>query len=234
MLRPQSVNGTNVLPGRYGAGGVNVLVVWAHPRPESFSRAVLDRVVAARSRAGHRVDVLDLYGDGFDPVMTAGEWRAYQALAPQLDATGTRHVELVRRADELVFVYPTWWFGLPAILKGWLERTLVPGVAFDLDDRGRVVGGLGRLRRVVGVATYGSAPWYCRIIGDAGRRTLTRAVRLSGPRPWRIRTTWLACYRMDTLDDTDRNAFLDRIDRVLGPGAGRTGRALPQLRRRRR
>jgi len=231
------VIGTIVPSDHYGVGGVNVLVVWAHPRPESFSRAVLDRVVAARRRAGHHVDVLDLYGDGFDPVMTAAEWRAYQALAPQLDATGTRHVELVRGADELVFVYPTWWFGLPAMLKGWLERTLVPGVAFDLDDRGRVVGGLRRLRRIVGVATYGSAPWYCRIIGDAGRRTLTRAVRLSGPRPWRIRTTWLACYRMDTLDDTDRDAFLDRIDRELGPTAGRATQArrtVGRLRRGRR
>jgi hypothetical protein len=66
-----------------------------------------------------------------------------------------------RRA--LVFVYPTWWSGLPAILKGWLERVLVPGVGFVLDERtNKVRPGLGQVRHLVGISTYGSPRSYVR------------------------------------------------------------------------
>jgi NAD(P)H dehydrogenase (quinone) len=217
---------------------VDVLVVWAHPRPESFSRAVLDTTVAALRGAGHAVDVIDLYGEGVAAAMSEAEWLAYRELRPATEFLDPRHVELVRRAEHLVFVYPTWWFGLPAVLKGWMERTLVPGVVFHLDDGGRVRGDLDRLRRVTGVATYGSAPWYVHLVGDAGRRTVTRSVRGASPTAWAVRTRWLALYRLDTTEEAEREAFLRRIENELGrPGGdGRRwtlARRIPRRRRRR-
>lgn len=192
------------------------LVVWAHPRPESFSKAALDTTVGALQRAGHHVDVIDLYGSCYRSTMSEREWLAYRDLRADPDEVSAAHIALVRAAEQLVFVYPTWWFGVPAALKGWLERTMVPGVAFDLDQQGRVRGGLVALRRIVGVATYGSAPWYVHLIGDAGRRTLARTLRMSAPKPWRVRVSWLALYRLDTTTEAQRQAFLERIDRKLG------------------
>ena len=81
--------------------------------------------------------------------------------------------------DTLIFVYPTWWSGLPAMLKGWLERVMVPGVAFGFDpDSERVTPRLGHVRRIVGISTYGSPRAYVAAVNDNGRRTLTRALRL--------------------------------------------------------
>jgi NAD(P)H dehydrogenase (quinone) len=180
------VTGSKVLaaprwgPGTYGyRGPVDTLVVWAHPRRGSFSEALRRTTEDALVRAGHQVQVIELYQEGFSAVMGDAEWQAYRDFRPEPDAQLQRHIDLLRRAEQLVFVYPTWWFGLPAILKGWLERTMVPGVAFDFDPSGQIRGSLGTLRRIVAVVTYGSAPWYVHLIGDAGRRTLTRALRLS-------------------------------------------------------
>ena len=196
---------------------MQTLVVWAHPRHESFSHAVLDTAVTALVRAGHHVDVLDLYAEDYQAAMTQAEWTAYSELRAEPDATTAAHIALVCAAEQLVFIYPTWWFGLPAILKGWLERTMVPGVAFVLDEQGAVRGNLGSLRRIIGISTYGSARWYGLLIGDAGRRTISRSLRLSTPNPLRLRVGWLALHRMDTVDEDGRKAVLERVDRRLGP-----------------
>jgi NAD(P)H dehydrogenase (quinone) len=112
-----------------------------------------------------------------------------------------------------VFVYPTWWSSLPAILKGWLERTMVAGVGFRFDHRHRVRPGITNIRRIVGITTYGS-PWrYVKGINDNGRRTLTRALRLSTG--GRARCTWLGFYAIDSRSDTDRAAFLERVERRM-------------------
>ena len=86
------------------------------------------------SKAGHQVTVLDLYGEGFRAAMSNGEWLAYHSDRPILDPMVERHAEIVKQAEALVFVYPTWWSTMPAILKGWLERVMVPGVGFVFDE----------------------------------------------------------------------------------------------------
>ncbi|MEZ5260590.1 MAG: NAD(P)H-dependent oxidoreductase [Acidimicrobiia bacterium] len=203
---------------------MQTLVVWAHPRRDSFSHAVLETAVDALARAGHHVDVVDLYGERYQPAMTPSEWQAYSELRSEPDERSAAHIELVRVAEQLVFIYPTWWFGLPAILKGWLERTMVPGVAFRIDEHGALRGNLTELRRIVGIATYGSSPWYVHLIGDAGRRTLDRTVRMSTPNPLKVRVRWYPLYRMDTIDDDQRHAFLERIGTELArPGGRRRG-----------
>lgn len=193
---------------------MNVLVVHAHPDPESFNRAVFDTAVRALQAGGHRVTALDLYAEGFRAAMSADEHRAYQSDDPILDPRVAAHTSAVRQAEMMVFVYPTWWSGLPAILKGWLERVLVPGVGFVLDeDTGAVRPGLVHLQRIVGISTYGSRRSYVLAMTDGGRRILTRALRMSAG--WRTRTTWLGLYSMDSADAARRRAFLARVEAEL-------------------
>jgi NAD(P)H dehydrogenase (quinone) len=193
----------------YGAA-MNVLVVCAHPRADSYTLAVTDAAVRGLVRGGHDVTTLDLYALGFAPAMTTAERAAYHGDEPLLDPLTREHAALVRRAEALVFVYPTWWSGPPAILKGWLERVLVPGVAFRFDARGRVRPALTHVRHIVGVSTYG-APWsYVKLVNDGGRRMLTRALRMNCG--LRTPTTWLGLYSIDTLGDNERAAFLDRVE----------------------
>ena len=186
---------------------MRVLVVHAHPSATSFSRAVCGAAEAGLRDAGHDITVLHLDDEGFRVAMTAEEHRAYHSPQPVLDPVVARHSALVREAEALVFVYPTWWAAPPAILKGWLERVMVPGVAFHFDDAtNRVRPDLRHVRRLVGITTYGSGRTYVRVLNDPGRRTITRALGMLCSR--RCRRRWLALYGMDTNTAEERGAFL--------------------------
>ncbi|HWC67278.1 MAG TPA: NAD(P)H-dependent oxidoreductase [Acidimicrobiales bacterium] len=190
---------------------MRVLAIHAHPSPESFNRLLFDTACTALRGSGHEVTELDLYGEDFRAVMSADERAAYDTDEPVCSPDVARHAGLVGTADVLLFVYPTWWMGVPAILKGWLDRVLVPGVAFHLDERtNRVRPGLGHVRRIIGITTYGSSRSYVRVMTDGGRRTLLRALRMLVP--WGRRTTWLALYGVDTSTEAQRARFVRRVE----------------------
>ena len=193
---------------------VDVLLVIAHPCADSFCHAAAQSALGALVGADHAVDVIDLYADGFRAAMSLDERIAYESVDPILDPLVREYSNRLLRAQILVFVYPTWWSGLPAILKGWLERVMVPGVGFTFDERtGKVRPGLGHVRRIVGISTYGSPRSYVRLVNDNGRRMLTRALWMSCG--LRVRRRWHGLYAMDTATDAQRKAFLERIERSM-------------------
>jgi putative NADPH-quinone reductase len=193
---------------------MNVLVVIAHPCGDSYTHACAAAAIAGLTRGGHTLDVIDLYAEGFTAAMSLEERRAYETADPIRDPMIADHAGRVLRANALVFVYPTWWSGLPAILKGWLERVMVPGVGFTFDSRtGKVEPGLRNIRRIVGISTYGSPKRYVMLVNDNGRRILTRALRMSCG--IRARTTWLGLYAIDVIDAEARAQHLTRIESKL-------------------
>ncbi len=192
---------------------MRAVVVLTHPAEQSFTRATCAAAVRGLTRAGHVVTVLDLYGMGFQPAMTNSERIAYHGDEPVIDPLVAQSVAAIRQAEILVFVYPTWWSGLPAMLKGWLEKTMVPGVAFVFNADHRVRPGLTNIRRIVGISSYGSPRMYIKAINDNGRRTLLRALRLNtGPL---TRTTWLAFYDIDGSTITQREAFIAKVEQKV-------------------
>jgi len=194
---------------------VKAVVVVAHPDPASFAHAASLRVRRGLEAAGHSVEVIDLSAIDYPGALRPDEWRAYESETPVLDPTVAAHIELVRAAEALVFVYPTWWSSIPAVMKAWFERTFVPGVAFVLDPRTRRVRpALGHVRHLVGVTTYGSPRWYVKLVNDNGRRTIARTLRIATGRGTRV--TWLPMYSLDGHDEAARAAFLDRVERTMG------------------
>lgn len=192
---------------------MKALLISAHPCADSYSHALAAAAQRGMATAGHEVTALDLYEADFTPAMSKPELDTYRARLAPLDPLVREHGELVKSVDTLVFIYPTWWSGPPAILKGWLERVLVPGIAFTFDDRGRVQPALRHVRRIVGISTYGS-PWtYVKVVNDNGRRMLTRALRMTCGRG--TSTTWLGLYSIDTTGLAERKAFLDRVEHSM-------------------
>lgn len=192
---------------------VRALVVYCHPCEDSFVAVVRDRAVAALRARGHEVDVLDLYAEGFDPRLDAAEHAGHRddvATKPRIAGWADR----LRRCELLVLVYPTWWGGQPAMLKGWLERVWVNGVAWEARPAGPPAPLLGHIRRIVAVTTHGSSKWINAVEGEGGKRTVTRAMRASCG--WRCRTSWVAMYGVDTSSPEQRARFLERVSRRLG------------------
>jgi NAD(P)H dehydrogenase (quinone) len=188
------------------------LVVYCHPLHDSFIAAARDRVVAGLTAAGAEIRLTDLYADGFDPVFGATE-RANH-LEPGTDPAIASYAADLQWCDTLVLVYPTWWSGQPAMLKGWMDRVWVNEVAWTLPDgANRLRPGLRNVRRLVAVTTHGSSKFINAIEGETGKRTLSRSLR-SMCHPL-ARTTWLAIYGLDRAGDDQRRAFLDRIEQRL-------------------
>jgi NAD(P)H dehydrogenase (quinone) len=154
---------------------MRVLVIFAHPLPESFHAALHQDVLTALREAGHVVDDLDLYAEGFDPVLGAQERRAYHDLALNR-APMAGYIERLLAAEALVLCFPVWTFGPPAILKGFFDRALVPGVAFHLVDGG-VKPGLTNLKTIAAVTSYGQTRLKAWYVGDPPRKLVTRYLR---------------------------------------------------------
>jgi NAD(P)H dehydrogenase (quinone) len=186
------------------------LVVYCHPSLDSLAGAALARVLTGLQSAGADHRLHDLYGDGFEPEFTADEHAAHTR--PGADPSVRPYADDLVWCDTLVLVYPTWWAGQPAMLKGWIDRIWVNGVAWDFPDRaGRVVPLLSNIRRLVVVTTHGSSKFVNAFEGEGGKRTVSRSLGSMCHR--RARAHWIALYSVDTCSDERRTRFLDRVER---------------------
>ncbi|SDU18738.1 NAD(P)H-dependent oxidoreductase [Stappia sp. ES.058] len=127
------------------------LIVSAHPDANSHTARLAGFVNEELARLGHDAGVADLYAEGFQPVMTKEERTTYYS-ADTARLTIEDEAERLLEADALVLVFPTWWFGPPAILKGWFDRVWAPGIAFELQGEGTTPL-LLRLRQVLMITT---------------------------------------------------------------------------------
>lgn len=185
------------------------LVVYCHPVPESFGAAVRDTVLAALAARGAEARLVDLYAEGFDPILSAEERRVYNDHSPR-DPRLAPHLENLAWADSVLFVYPTWWYGLPAMLKGWLDRVWATDVAFRLPaDGGRIISLVPHISKIGVVTTCGATWWISFLMGQPGRKTILRGMRaLCAPT---ARTLYIAHYDMDRSTPASRAAFLKRV-----------------------
>lgn len=192
---------------------MKALVVYCHPRPESFNAAVKAKVLTKLQAHGVETHVADLYAEGFDPLLSGHGLEVYEDAGQNRIGIET-YCEKVAWCDTLIFVYPTWWYGLPAMLKGFLDRVLVPGLAFHMPDPGGdIKPGLQHITRLGVFTTCGASWWLTRFIGAPGRRTILRGVRLLCAK--RCKTAFAAHYNMDSSTDTSRTAHLARVDRAM-------------------
>jgi NAD(P)H dehydrogenase (quinone) len=134
---------------------MRIMVIFAHPLGDSFNAALHRTAVNALRESGHEVDDCDLYAEGFDPVMSAKERRCYHD-DPRKRAAVEGYVERRLAAEALILCHPTWCFGPPAILKGLLDRVLMPGVSFTLAD-GRVRPALTHIKHLGAVVRCGGS-----------------------------------------------------------------------------
>ena len=106
---------------------MRVLTILAHPHPGSFNHAIAEAAVAALEASGHEIVFHDLYAEGFDPLLSSEEIPK----GAQIDEALARHCRDLSEAEGIIVVHPNWWGMPPAILKGWVDRVVRPGVAYE-------------------------------------------------------------------------------------------------------
>lgn len=112
---------------------MNVSLILGHPTLGSFNHAICDTAIAALREHGHTCSFHDLYREGFDPVMPSAELPKDAALPPEIE----RHCREIAEADGLIVVHPNWWSAPPAMLRGWVDRVLRPGRAYNFVPDGQ-------------------------------------------------------------------------------------------------
>jgi NAD(P)H dehydrogenase (quinone) len=157
--------------GRIRRMPVNVTIVLAHPAPRSFNHALAGAVFDRLSLLGHNVALHDLHAEGFDPILPASEIPEGAALPPAIEA----HCREIAAAHGIVIVHPNWWGQPPAILKGWIDRVMRPGVAYRFlegDEGEGVPEGLLKARTALVLNTSNTPDEReRRVFGDPLQRT---------------------------------------------------------------
>ncbi|UZJ77467.1 NAD(P)H-dependent oxidoreductase [Fictibacillus sp. KU28468] len=110
---------------------MNHVILYCHPAKESFNMALLETYTEELKRSGHTVAVRNLYSSGFQPVLTQEEYE--QSLAYMYSTDIKKEQELLTWCDCLTLIYPVWWGGMPALLKGYIDRVFSYGFAYELD-----------------------------------------------------------------------------------------------------
>lgn len=135
---------------------MKVLVIYAHPNKESFNGAVLDNIQHGLESGKHEYKILDLYAEEFDPVLKFSNHEERKNL--HNDSATKKYRDLVTEAEHVIFIYPVWWYGPPAILKGFIDRVFVTGFAYT--NVGRIPKGLLTNKTAWVITTTGSPKWY--------------------------------------------------------------------------
>ncbi|MBB2718644.1 UNVERIFIED_ORG: putative NADPH-quinone reductase [Rhizobium etli] len=193
---------------------MRILLVLAHPLPESFAASVARTARDALEASGHVVDLLDLNAEDFDPRLSEAERRAYFDVPYDTTAVADI-VARLRSADGLVLVFPQWWFNFPAILKGFFDRIFAPGVAFTHDAAGgRIVPQLTNIRLLYALTTTGSSWWLVHLyMGNPVRRLLKRGIAKFSSR--KVVFRMLSLHDMDRATEARRKAHLERVRKAL-------------------
>lgn len=188
------------------------LVLFAHPLADSLHGGLRSVILDTLAAAGHEVDLCDLYAEKFDPVLSAEARERY--FDPARNREGVEsYIERLFAAEALVLCFPVWCFGPPAILKGWMDRVMIPGVSFRLDERGVMHPNLTHLKRVVAVTTYGRdrlGSWW---IGDPPRKMVTRYLRWFVARDADVR--YVGLYGIHRALEKRHDAFVARVRSAL-------------------
>lgn len=191
---------------------MRILYLYCHPLPESFHAGIRDAALAGLAKAGHEIDLLDFYAEGFQPILGEEERRRYHEPGHR-PADMEPYIARLQQAEGMVLQFPTWCFGPPAMLKGFLDRIILPGVAFDLSDPAHVRPMLQHIRKVAGIVTYGRPRLHAIYMGDPPRKLVTRYLRWFVARQAPI--SFHALYHMNTADAARRTGFIARIGHAM-------------------
>ncbi|MBI4985134.1 MAG: NAD(P)H-dependent oxidoreductase [Rhodocyclales bacterium] len=191
------------------------LVVIAHPLRDSLCHALAAKAIAALTAAGHEVLIEDLYRNDFAAALTVAERASYYG--PRYDGAAVQpEIDRLHAAEGLVLCFPTWWFGFPAVLKGWFDRTWGPGIAYDhADDRGPIRPRLHGLRKVLAVTSLGSPWWVDRIVMRQPVKRVLKTALLGTCAP-ACRFEMLSLYKSERLAGAQVERFAARVERALG------------------
>ncbi len=190
---------------------MKVAIVFNHPYEGSFCNAILNSVCRGLELANHDIDIIHLDKEGFNPVMTAQDLKAFrdkQAIDPKV----VEYKERLEKADHLIFIFPIWWELMPALTKGFIDKVIFPGVAYDYinGSNTRMKPLLNKLSGVTVITTMNTpSVLYRWIFGNAIQRSLMRGTF------WKLgykNRKWISFNKVKQVSDEKRKLWLHQLE----------------------
>lgn len=190
---------------------MHTTIVFAHPWHGSFNKAILDTVTATLEKAGKEYVLLDLNKDGFDPVMTERDLAGFSRGDAACDLT-CQYQKVLTTTDELIFIFPVWWFAPPAILKGFIDKVML--VDFAYRKKGyQMIGLLTHIKRAVVISTSEAPAIYFRMFcgNPIGQSFTKNTLKCIGVK----RTKWINNDFTASGSLKSRERFLQKVRRAV-------------------
>ncbi len=190
---------------------MRAVIIYAHPWEKSFNHAILKKVSSGLEKAGIEVDLIDLHKEKFDPVLPVEDLALYskgETCDPEITAYQSR----INEADHLFFIFPVWWYDVPAILKGFLDRVLLKHWAYEYTPSGLPKGMLGFIKKATVISTMKSPAWYYRLLyGNSLKKSFIKGtLKFCGIK----KVDWINLCNIEGMGDEKRQKKLTLIETV--------------------
>ena len=189
---------------------MRTLVVFNHPYEGSYCNAILKSVKAGLKKGGHEIDVIHLDEDGFNPVMSREDLKGFVQHKP-VDPMVFNYKDRLEKADHLIFIFPIWWELMPAMTKGFIDKVIFPGLAYDYKESGLGMRPLLKNLKGVTMITTMNTPGvvYKYLFGNAIKKSLmTGTFAKMGYK----NRKWISLNMVKMVSKEKREKWLDRIE----------------------
>lgn len=184
------------------------LIVYAHPWDGSFNNHVLKTVIGKLEAQNQQVDVIDLYQDGFDPVMRQEDLAVF-GKGQYADIKAAEYVNRLKEADRVFFIFPIWWYSMPAMLKGFFDKVLLKGTSY-IENEDKQLRGILDIKESAVITTANITKGIFEQLGDPIEKSLIAGTfGMVGIE----NTTWIHCPTVHL--EASRDQFLSEIDAYL-------------------
>ena len=179
-------------------------IIFAHPYNKSFNKAILNNAVEKLDEMQEKYTIIDLNKDGFNPVMTEEELSLYSQ-GKSVDPLVLKYQKILKNTDELILVFPIWWMSMPAILKGFFDKVMVKGFAYENTQNG--IKGLLTNVKTAKMITTATAPKF--LLNITGFGITMKKANLGGIGI--KKTKWIHYSLRAKGKDEDRKKFLEKV-----------------------
>ncbi|MGX8178398.1 NAD(P)H-dependent oxidoreductase [Exiguobacterium artemiae] len=185
-------------------------IVYAHPWEGSYNHAILTAITKDLREKNQEFQVIDLYKDGFNPVYSAEELKLFSQGETTYPLV-KEYQQQLNKTTELIFVFPIWWFDLPAILKGFIDKVMLFGFGYLEDEEGNLTGLLTHIKKTTIVTTSTAEQNFLENEGGNAIQGVFINRTLADIGIKNDLTKWIHFSRVNLTTDGDRKQFLDEI-----------------------
>ncbi len=189
---------------------MKTVVVFNHPYEGSFCNAILSSVTRGLKNGNHKIDLIHLDKEGFNPVMSAEDLKGFKERRA-VDPKVWEYKERIKEAEHLILIFPIWWELMPAMTKGFIDKVIFPGVAYNYTQKGFMKRNFLKLNGITLITTMNSASFFYRILfGNAIKKTVLLGTF------WKTgykNRKWINLSMVKFVSDKKRKKWLLRIEK---------------------